>query len=150
MKRDFSKVITDLKGKPVTEGASVRGILDAIQTVWGELSAETRDKLTDAMEKNAANDLTLATVCCNALLGGYEDERNLAGDIRAKRYRLAGKIANGGVVEITPDERDLIKPLLYKAYPGALIPVAAADVLEGEKPAEKTPDEDTPPPPAAS
>lgn len=140
MNRDFSKRITDLSGDAIPQGISVEGINRAINTIWAELSQETKDKLVAELEKAGNAPLTLASACCTALLAPFEDERSSPppGDVRVKRYRLAGKIHAGGVVDITADERDMIKPLLFKAFGGSLIPVVAADLLETDVPAATT------------
>lgn len=139
MKRNFSKEITNLSGVAMTEGASLESVLAAVRSVWPALSTEVRDQFDKALKDVGAKPLTLAAACCTALLGAHEDERSLAGDVRSKRYRLAGKIHGGGVVEITADERDMIKPLLFKTYAGSLVPVVAADLLEGEGVKEDAP-----------
>ena len=51
--------------------------------------------------------------------------------VRLARMTLAVKINAGGIVDIEPAERDLIKPLLKKKWAGSiLVPVVAAQLLE--------------------
>ena len=60
---------------------------------------------------------TLAIVAENALLASYQDEQNLSGEDKVKRFVLARKIhENEKNVELTADEITLIKKLIAKSY----------------------------------
>ena len=77
-------------------------------------------------------DVTLSTVAVNALLAAYEDERNLAGDDKVKRFKLAQLINDAdGEVEVTAEQVSLLKTLIAKGYT-PLVVGQAYEILEGE------------------
>ena len=65
--------------------------------------------------KDGENDATLGRIATNALLLPYQDEQNLSGEDKLKRFMLAGK-ARGPAVELTVEEIALAKRLIGKAY----------------------------------
>jgi hypothetical protein len=76
--------------------------------------------------------LKLSDVSIEALIAVYEDERNLSGKEKMKRYSLAQKIlkSNGQICEIELGDANLIKDLIGKAY-GPMIVGPAYEMLEG-------------------
>jgi len=130
VKRDFSVIVCDLDGEPVRLGAGMETIMAAVNEVFPKLTPEMQKLLNETIVKHAGKELTFGAACVGALMGAYEDERSLDDDTRFKRMELARKIHNGGVVEIEPKDRDLIKPLLKKRYNGILVPVTVAELLE--------------------
>ncbi len=132
MKRNFDEVILDLDGIPVRCEASPQTLLAAINDVWPQLAPDIQTALGKALDAHAGPALTLRTACLGALMGAYEDERNLSDDERMARMELARRIHKGGVQDIEPKDRDRIKPLLKKRYIGILVPVVAAELLETE------------------
>lgn len=77
-------------------------------------------------------DATLAYPCVEALMGTFEDERNLSGNEKAERYAMAGKIVGGGIVDLKTDDITKLKALVAKAYP-TMIVGAVWDLLEGKR-----------------
>lgn len=76
--------------------------------------------------------LTLAIVAENALLASYQDETNLSGEEKLKRFRLAEKIASQkGDITLTAEEIALIKKLVAKAYN----PLIVGDMVKAIDPA---------------
>jgi hypothetical protein len=135
MKRDFSSPILDLKGKPVPNQPTVDAYARAVASLASKLSPELMEQF-EADVARESSVLTLGDVCVAVLQHAYEDERTLDLSTRTKRMKLAMKLVDGGEQEITPEERDLIKPLLVKGvYGGPLVPVRASDLLETEPPA---------------
>jgi len=67
--------------------------------------------------------LTLKTVICNALGGGYQDEINtLTPSEVVMRHFLSVDIYKAKTeIELNADEIELIKKLIVKAYPQAII-----------------------------
>ncbi len=130
MKRNFSAVVTDLDGQAVKAGPTVDGVLRAVNTVWADIPADVQTKLAEAIEKEAGKDLTLSSVCTSALMGVYDDDKNISDDERVARMELARRIHKGGVVDIEPKDRDRIKPLIKKRFGGILIPVVSCELLE--------------------
>lgn len=130
MKRNFDEKILDLDGMPVIVGSSVAVLLRALDSVLATLPADLKQSFTDAIAAQAGRPLTLATACSSALMGAYDDERLLDASTRIKRMELARKVHAGGIVDITPEDRDMIKPLLMKCFAGILVPVVAGELLE--------------------
>ncbi len=84
-------------------------LLQELKTLEGEV-------LKIAREGKAEEPMTLKNPCINALMGAYEDERNLSGEEKVKRYELATKIQAFSEVEFTPEEAVLVRKLVAKAY----------------------------------
>lgn len=73
--------------------------------------------------------LTLADVAANALCAPLEDERGLDGATKAKRFKLALQIADGGVVDLKAEDIAEIKKVIGKGY-SALIVGRAYEILD--------------------
>jgi hypothetical protein len=132
MKRNFDEVITDLDNEPVRVGMTPDTIAAALAAFWPKLTPEQGKALNEEITKAAGKPLTLGGACVGALMGAYQGEENLDDMMRLTRMELARKIHKGGVLEIEPKDRDLIKPLLKKKWAGILVPVTAAELLEKE------------------
>ncbi len=133
MKRDFSEQIIDLDGEPVRAGMSLETFARALNTVFPFLPKEGQEALNKALEKEAGKPMTLGSACVGALMTVYEGEQNMDDGVRLARMTLAVKINAGGVIDLEPADRDLVKPLLKKKWAGSiLIPVVAARLLEKE------------------
>ena len=79
-----------------------------------------------------ARDVLLSRLAVNALLANYEDEKNLSGDDKVKRFKLAQQINDAdGEVEVTAEQVSLLKTLIAKGY-SPLVVGRAYDILEGE------------------
>lgn len=74
--------------------------------------------------------ITLSTICSSALLMPYEDEKNLSGDEKVKRFKLASQVYDSGEQEITIEDASLLKKLIAKAYTPLIVGRAYA-LLEG-------------------
>lgn len=72
--------------------------------------------------------ITLASVASNALMASYEDEKNLKGDEKAKRFKLAMLVVDGGEVELTVEQVADLKKLIGKGY-GPLVVGRAFELL---------------------
>ncbi len=82
--------------------------------------------------KEGDREVTLASIAVNALLTPYEDERNLSGDDKVKRFKLAQAIHDAqGEIEVTVEQVALLKSLIAKAYTPLIVGQAWA-VLESE------------------
>jgi len=67
------------------------------------------------VEKDGA--ITLKSICINSLMANYQDEKNLSGEEKFKRYELAMKISeNGKDVDLKAEDISLIKQLVGKAF----------------------------------
>jgi len=88
---DFTMPLTQLDGKPFTD------------------------------ESGKAIELTLGSASENALLKVYQDEPNLAGEEKVKRYLLAVKIHDKTNVDLNSDEISILKKLIGKSYSAAVV-----------------------------
>jgi hypothetical protein len=67
-------------------------------------------------------DLTVAQVAMNALLLPFQDEANLPGAEKVKRFQLSMKIsANEDDVSLTAEEITTIKNCVAKGYPALVV-----------------------------
>lgn len=131
MKRNFDEPILNLDGEPVRLGASAETLACVINAIWPKLTVELQKDVQAALDKEAGKPLTLGSACIGALLTVYQGEENLDDSARLTRAELARRIHKGGVIDIEPKERDLVKPLLRKKYAGSiLVPVVAGELLE--------------------
>lgn len=65
--------------------------------------------------------LTLGVAAVTALVASYPDEPNLTGEGKFKRWLLAERLANGGVIEVSAEEVTLIKQLIGRGYPPLVV-----------------------------
>lgn len=65
--------------------------------------------------------LKLSEVCSNALLSGYEDEKNLSAEEKVKRFKLAHKVFEAGEIELASEEATLIRKVVNKKYPTMIV-----------------------------
>lgn len=68
------------------------------------------------LDGNQIQDITLGAMATNALMGGYEDERQLSGEDKLKRLKLAERIHGASVVDLSVEDVALVKRLIAKAY----------------------------------
>ena len=98
-----------------------------------KISLNTKIKtLNDEVIKDEKDKpLTFAKIFINALMGGYEDEKNLNGNDKFIRYQLAQKInrQKDKTAELTLEEARLLKEVVGKGY-GALIVGQVFEVLK--------------------
>jgi hypothetical protein len=134
-KRDFSAPILDLKGKPVPQGVSIEALQSALDVVLKKVPESEHESVKAAIGVVLGAPMTFGDAIAHALTAPNQDDKLAPGEA-TKRMALALKIVNGGIVEITPDERDLMKRAIEKAYLGAVIPGRTIVMLETEdKPA---------------
>lgn len=72
---------------------------------------------------------TLRGACANALVAQFQDEQNLSGEEKVKRYQLAMKIINEDAVDLPAADVALIQKLVAKVY-GPLIVGQVWEMLE--------------------
>ena len=79
-----------------------------------------------------SKELTLASVCTNAVLANFQDEANLSGEEKVKRYDLAlGIYSTTEPLDLKSEDVALIKKSVAKLF-GALVVGQAFKMLEGE------------------
>jgi hypothetical protein len=93
---DFSAKILDMDGRPFIDDV--------------KCPADTAGK------RKCEDDVVLANIAVRALMASYQDETNLAGEEKFKRYALAMKIKDGGDVSVSAEEVSLLKRLIGKLY----------------------------------
>ena len=133
MKRNFDEQILDFDGKPTMIQPPLQGFQNALNAIWNKLSPELQDQFNKALEKEQTP-LTLGKACVIVLTQQYQSEQELDLLKRMDRAELARRIHKGGVQEITPADRDLIKPLITKGLVGIMTPVIVAELLEKDVP----------------
>lgn len=82
-------------------------------------------------------DLKLKHICIDALLNPEVDEKgnpvNVVGTKKFDRWELAAKIHNSnGIIELSSDDKDLLKDLIGKGY-SPIIVGQAWEALEGKR-----------------
>ena len=134
MKRNFDLPILNLDGKPVLSGVNVDTVLAAITEFLPSLTTDQQDAFSKILESKSLEPMTLRSTSIGAIMGNYDEDKNLSDEKRIARLELARKIFVGGLIEITPAERDEIKRLLPKKWAGVLVPVVAGELLEQDVP----------------
>lgn len=82
--------------------------------------------------KEGDKEVTIGSLAVNALLTPYDDERNLSGEDKVKRFKLAQRIHGAtGEIEIQSEEISLLKSLIAKAYTPLIVGQAYV-MLESE------------------
>jgi len=79
--------------------------------------------------KEGDTEITLGKLACNALLTAYQGEENLAGDEKARRYKLALEIVKSDELDLPVEDVALIKQLIGK-NPMPLVVGQAFEMLE--------------------
>ncbi len=79
---------------------------------------------------------TVGWACVEALLATYEDEKNLGGEEKIKRHKIAVKIHGKPEVDLKAEEITKIKNLVGKAF-GPLIVGRVFEILDPEPVDEK-------------
>lgn len=75
---------------------------------------------------------TIGSAAINSLLASFDDEKNLSGEDKLKRWELAMSIKNGSIpMEITVEDASLLKKLIAKAY-STMVVGQAWKMLEGK------------------
>lgn len=75
--------------------------------------------------------ITLKRVAVNALMSTFEDEANLSGEEKFKRYKLASRINDAAMVDVSAEEVTLLKRLIGKLYTPIIVG-PAFEALEAE------------------
>lgn len=145
VKRDFAQTLKDFEGNEVRlhvgcDPATMQAVIGILSK---GLEPDVFEKVAKALNEGAAKPLTLSRVCTMALGSGFEDERNLDGDERIKRYKLGMRLKEG-VVKISPSDRDRIKKVVLKRFQDSVVAPQACLLLEGEALEADEPDDEPP------
>lgn len=117
MLKNMDAPVNDLAGEPIYDALGLGDLLAASS----DLSSEERAGLAAAINKVGRPKMSLKRAAVNALQAMFEDERNLDGAEKLKRWQLAMKVHAGGEVELTIDDLALIKRLVGKLYGPAVV-----------------------------
>lgn len=129
VQRDLSELVLDLDGLPIRIGSTIEGLLTAINKTMSSAPPEVQEKMRAALMEVADAPLTLGRAASGALIAVLPEDRSTEAE-RMDRLLLAMKLHAGGTVEITPQERDLVKRCVWKRYPGALIAPRVCMLIE--------------------
>lgn len=120
MKIDFSKVLKNFKGEPLKNEDEVKEVKEKDGSI--------------KVKAKAATDFTLRDAALNILLvqppGANGREAPVSGKKNLDRYQLAERIYANDIVDITSDQRDLIKDATTRIYPSAMVSGQVWDMLE--------------------
>lgn len=131
LKRDFSAEILDLRGKPMKGSGTMETLGKVLDVALSKVPASEQESLQKQIDIIMGEPNTLGAVVSNALTAPVQGETMGSGEA-TKRLKLALKIVDGGMVEISTEERDLMKERVSKVYLGALVPGRVAELLETE------------------
>jgi hypothetical protein len=81
------------------------------------------------LQEDGKTPITLSTVIGNALLATFQDEVNLSGEDKVKRFRLAEAAVLRNGYDFTIEDVALIKKLVAKAY-GPLVVGRVFQILD--------------------
>lgn len=84
------------------------------------------------VEQTSSKPITLRALAVNALMASFEDEKNLSGEEKVKRYETALLVHNSQdePIEMTVEAVALIKRLIGRSY-GPLLVGQAWKMLDG-------------------
>lgn len=91
-----------------------------------------KDLEGNPVKDDKENVITLKSIAIGALMASYQDEQNLSGEEKFKRYNLALKINAGGPVEISAEDLSDLKKLIGKGF-SVLAVGQAYGLLETDK-----------------
>jgi len=137
MKIDFTKVLKNFKGDPLKNDDEVKEVKDKDGAVKTKGKPATVFILRDA----ALNILLMPAPGSNGRDAPVSGKKNL------DRYQLAERIYANDIVDITSDQRDLIKDATTRIYPSAMVSGQVWEMLERtavveEKPLKKAESEE--------
>ncbi|QUT04851.1 hypothetical protein KFK14_17725 [Sphingobium phenoxybenzoativorans] len=132
MKRDFSSAINDLRNSGIRVGVTVEAVLTALNEIADDIGETAGALIQTKMDETFGKTLTFGAACADALIAPQNGEEKQSIGERSKRLALAMKIVDGGEIEISPDDRDLIKTAVNAHFRGALVPGRIDRFLEAE------------------
>lgn len=117
MKRNLNVALTTLAGTAILVGASVDAFAAALNEFGATLDDNQRKQLKSVVEKYTGEPMTAKRVACDALLMQHQDEQNMAGTEKVRRFKLAQKIFEAdGDIDITSEDVTLIKNAVTKSF----------------------------------
>lgn len=66
--------------------------------------------------KDGETIITLGSICCTALLATYQDEQNIGGPEKVRRFHLAEHAITGKPQDVDIKDVDLLRTLIAKAF----------------------------------
>lgn len=127
---DFSTQLKGIRGEIIPRGASVEAIMRALDKALPQIGEDAAAIIRACLGEVTGAPVTLGDICGDALIAPLPNEDELPLGIRVRRMELACRAIQGGFVEISPDERDMMKDCVNRYFKGSLIPAQAANLLE--------------------
>jgi hypothetical protein len=114
---DFSAKILDMDGRPFID--------------------DIKCPADQAGKRKCEDDVVLASIAVRALMAPFQDEQNLSGEDKFKRFALAMKVKDGGEVPVSAEDIALLKKLIGKLYTPLVVGRAFPLLDPAEKAAAK-------------
>ncbi len=93
-----------------------------------DLTTEFKSVVKKEVLKDAGKEVTLKTVCCNALL--VTDSSDKKADSKVKKFNMAVKLADEDSIDVTAEDIVLLKKCINAAYEQPLIVGQALNLLD--------------------
>jgi len=115
MKINFGTVLTTLEGEPMKEGFG-----EVKDVITDYPCPKCGNVLKVVMKDRGIRDLTLGSVCVEALMKPHEKDKAMTGQQKMDRFILAGRISESRkakapkseTIEITADEAKVLKDVI--------------------------------------
>lgn len=131
-KIDFNKTMKDIEDKELDDQVVPKSQLEQSINQLIISGVAGVDELMLKLKKIfEVQKFTLKKICIDSLLGNFEDEKDLSGEDKLKRYELAMKIKAGGEIELASEDIASLKKLIGKRY-NALVVGQAWNILENK------------------
>lgn len=96
-----------------------------------DFTAVLKDKSGALIKEPDGREIILSTPCINALYSTFEEDKNLSGEEKYKRYQLAQKLDQKEPVELSAEEISVIKKYVGKGFNPFMVGIIY-DILEGK------------------
>ena len=97
-----------------------------------DFNAEIKTLDGEGIRDDKGTLVTLKSICVQALIAAFQDEQDLAGVEKLKRYELAREINHGGEIQMSAENVVLLKKLIAKGF-NVLVVGQTYGMLEGDK-----------------
>lgn len=128
MKVNVTQELKDLQGDPMGMPSELQTKLNAVRDLLIQSKQQEAIRLLGELCV-APPAATVRRVCCDALVAAFDDERNLAGEEKVKRFLLAQKLMAAEEVDLTSEDVSLLKKLVAKGF-GPLVVGQAWQLLD--------------------
>lgn len=135
VKRDLSAQLIDFDGESIRMQSFMQTDVFNyfVAQVSAKLANEARAEFGKALNDATTKPITLSRAITMALGSAYEDEKDLDGATRIRRFDLARRCNKEGMVKLSNSQITEINTMLRKRFPGSLIPPQAELLLAGKE-----------------